>query len=510
MKKPVILIILDGWGVGPNADSNALHVAPTPTLEWISKNYPVTSLEASGINVGLPWGEAGNSEVGHLTLGAGKTLYQYYPLISLAIRDGSFYSRPALKNALDQAKKNGSTLHLAGLISKANTHSSLEHIQALLKMAQNEGVEKVKIHVIADGIDTPPGSFSETLHTLPQEKIATAIGRYYALDRDENWALTRSAYELLALGKGITTPDIAASAQTALSRIKSEQFLPALRAQDDAGIKDGDSLIFFNFRGDSMEQLARPFLDPSFSLFPSVHYEDLFVATMAPYGSCPEERCAFLPDTVKEPLGKVLADAGLAQMRLAETYRYSHVTKYFNGYNESAYPGEFRAIVPSTPTPHPEKTPALQTPAVTDRLIQAAQGGGFAFILANFPNADTMAHAGDFTATVAAASEIDAQIARILKATEPLAPYIIITSDHGNAEIMFDSATGRIQTGHKKSPVPFYLIGPEFRGKAFFNSENLLSSTAGSLSDVAPTILELLGVKKPESMTGSSLLISLI
>jgi 2,3-bisphosphoglycerate-independent phosphoglycerate mutase len=481
------------------------------TFKWLQDNYPVTSLQASGISVGLPWGEVGNSEVGHLTLGAGKVVYQYYPRITLAIRDKTFFSNEALKSSFDHAKKNNSAVNLVGLLSKGNVHASIEHLEALMKMAEQEGVP-LKLHLFADGKDMPPHTLEDMLKMVPLEKMSTLTGRYYAMDREGNWNLTEETYKAMTAGGGANVKDnLSEVIQTNYARGTSEEFLPPMRfGGDEKNIKDGDAIIFFNFREDSIRQLSSIFIDPAFDKFAHDNFKNLHVATMTRYKEEWSVPVAFPPDLVKTPLGKVISDAGLTQLRLAETYKYAHVTYFFNGYEEPPYKNEYRVVIPSEPIPHPDDHPEMMAGAITDRLIEAIQGRGFGFILVNYANADAIAHTGNYKASQEAVRVLDRELARVMKIAVNPDTVVLITSDHGNIEELLDPMTGRVETQHDPSPVPFYLVAEEFKGRKFMNQDNLRGETLGILSDVAPTILEIMKIQKPPEMSGESLLKDLL
>ena len=510
VRKTVVLVVLDGWGIGRKDDSNPIHIAELPTYRWVSENYPLTSLQASGISVGLPWGEIGNSEVGHLTLGAGKVLYQHYPRIMIAIRDGSFFENGALKNAFAHARKNNTSLNLVGLLSKANVHAAFEHLTALLKMAERESFDRIKLHLFADGKDSPPRSFEEIIMELPWEKIATLIGRFYAMDREENWQFTKRTYEAMTATNYPVTADVKGVLENTYTREGSEAYLPPLRLRPDAAIAENDAVIFFNYREDSVRQIAESFIRADFNKFPRVRVPNLYVATMTQYKKDFAVPVAFPPETIEMPLGYVVSAAGRTQLRLAETYKYAHVTYFFNGMREPSYKNEFRALIPSLQTPHPEREPKLRATAITDRLVSALNEQAFDFILVNYANPDTIGHTGNYDAGLAAAKVIDEELARIIKAIEGQDTVVVITADHGNLEEMLDATTGRTESQHDPNPVPFHLIGKEFKGRKFINSERLSLETNGVLSDVAPTILEILELPKPEEMNGRSLLQDLI
>lgn len=508
MKRTVVLVVLDGWGLGRDDESNPIYKVNPPVFARLAKDYPVASLQASGIAVGLPWGEVGNSEVGHLTLGAGKVIYQYYPRITMAIHDKSFFENEALTAAFAHAKKNGAAVNLAGLLSKGNVHASLEHLEALLEFAEKEGVP-VKLHLFADGKDMPPRTLGTLLKNVPVERVSSLTGRYYAMDREGSWNLTEEAYRAMTDAGGNRLEDFAAAIAANEAKGLSEEFLPALRGKN-APLADGDALIFFNFREDSIRQLAEAFVAKEFSHFSRKELRDVFITTLTHYKDGFDVPVAFPPEPVTDPLGKVVADAGMIQLRLAETYKYAHVTYFFNGYVEPPFSNEYRVLIPSEPIPHPDEHPEMMAVALTDRLTGAIEERAYDFILVNYANPDTIAHSGNYKAVAEAVRVIDRELGRVIAAAEHAGAAVLVTSDHGNAEELLDPMTGRIETQHDPNPVPFHLVAQEYKGRRFKNQENLRGETIGILSDVAPTILELLGVAQPADMTGRSLLRELI
>ncbi|RJP45016.1 2,3-bisphosphoglycerate-independent phosphoglycerate mutase [Candidatus Parcubacteria bacterium] len=510
MKRSVILIVLDGWGIGEENESNPVHVVKPKNLGWLAQTFPVTSLQASGISVGLPWGEVGNSEVGHLTLGAGKVIYQYYPRITLAIRDRSFFENQALKTACLHAKKNNSALNLVGLLSKGNVHAALEHIEALVELGKLEGVGKIRIHLFSDGMDSAPRSLRGFLEALPRDLVANLVGRYYGMDRNGNWQLTQVAYDLMTQTKNPVVKDPAPIIESTYGKELTEEYLPPMRLLDDSSIQDNDALIFFNFREDSIRQLSEAFIQKDFDKFPVKKFENLHIATMTRYEERFSVPVAFPPDHVESPLGKVLGDNGKTQLRLAETYKYAHVTYFFNGHLERPFKNEYRVLIPSISSPKPEEHPEMMASTITDRLIQAIETQGFDFVLVNYANSDTIAHTSNYQAALKAVEIVDGEIGRILKVGLNDETIIAITSDHGNIERVLNPLTGLPESQHDPSPVPFYLIGSEFKHKKFANWKTYARESSGALSDVAPTILELMGVAKPPEMTGRSLLSDLV
>ncbi len=509
-KKVTVLVVLDGWGIGRKDETNPLFIAQPPTFDWLQANYPTTSLQASGIAVGLPWGEIGNSEVGHLTLGAGKVLYQYFPKIMMAIQDGTFFDNAVLKAACEHAKKNNSAINFAGLLTKGNVHASIDHLKALIKMAEDEGVTKINLHLFADAKDTEPHTVQEFLKEIPAQYMASLIGRYYGMERNGNWRLTETAYQAMTGQTGPLVTDPTEIIEATYKQGTTEEYLPAIRFSEDKKIQDGDSLVFFNYREDSIRQIASAFIKKDFKEFMTVHFNDLYVATMTHYDDEFDVPVAFPADNVQEPIGKVLSDGGLTQLRLAETYKYAHVTYFFNGLREPPFPGEYRTLIPSYSSPHPEEHPQMMAEAITDRLVEAMTDHGFDFILVNYANPDTIAHTANYAAALEAIKVIDHQIARVIKAAESTDANLFITSDHGNIEKMIDEKTGEPESGHDASPVPFYLVVQQYKGKKFVNSDRLDLETLGSLADVAPTILEVMGIQKPDEMTGRSLIEGLI
>jgi len=510
MRKSVILIVLDGWGIGREDESNPIHVINPESFSWLNANFPVTSLQASGISIGLPWGEVGNSEVGHLTLGAGKIVYQYYPKITLAIKDKSFFENPVLKNAFRHARENNSGINLVGLLTKANVHASLEHVLALLKMADLEQVANVKLHLFADGKDSPPKTLLGFLGQLPKEKLATLIGRYYAMDRNQNWRLTETTYGTLTGEVGLLVTDPKEIIQANYQKGLTEEYLQPIRFGENKKIEENDSVIFFNYREDGLRQLTEAFALSDFDKFPVKKFQNLYIATMTRYEEKLPLPVVFEADTVEKPLGLVLSEAGKTQFRLAETYKYAHITRFFNGFREQPFKNEYRVLIPSIPTPHPEEHPELRASAITDRLVDAIQSSAFDFILVNYSNPDTIAHTSNYDASLKAVSVVDKEIGRILKVAINPKNALLITSDHGNIEEMLSPDVGLAESQHDPSPVPFYLVAPEFKGRKFLNWKNLANETMGTLADVAPTILELLNIPKPAEMTGRSLLEGLL
>ena len=505
-KRTTVLVVLDGWGIGANDASNPIYVVQPASFAWLYDNYPVTSLAASGIAVGLPWGEVGNSEVGHLTLGAGKVLYQYYPKIMMAIQDGSFFENKVLKDACAHAKETGGAINFAGLLTKANVHASLDHLKALIKMAEREKVPKINLHLFADAKDSPPHTLQSFLREVPRGYLASLMGRYYAMDRQGNWQATETAYRTMTGSFGPVVTDPTALIEENYARGTTEEYLSPLRFDDAKKIEDGDSLLFFNYREDSIRQLASAFIVKPFDKFATLDFKNLYVATMSHYDDSFTVPVAFPADTVNDPFGKVVSDRGLLQLRLSETYKYAHVTYFFNGLREAPFPNEYRTLVPSYESLHPEEHPEMMAKPITDRLVEAITNHTFDFILVNYANPDTIGHTADYNASLAAVRVIDREIGRVLKAAQDTDALLVITSDHGHIEEMISPITGLPESQHEANPVPFYLMGSEFKGKRFVNQKTLAAETMGSLADVAPTLLEAMHIPKPAEMTGRSVL----
>ena len=505
-KRTYVLIVLDGWGIGRNDESNPIYVAKPASFAWLHDHYPVTSVQASGIAVGLPWGEVGNSEVGHLTLGAGKVLYQYYPKIMLAIRDGSFFENKVLKDACAHARETGGAINFAGLLTKANVHASLDHLKALIKMAEQEKVPKINLHLFADAKDSPPHTVEKFLEEVPRQYLATLMGRYYGMDRQGDWRLTETAYQTMTGQSGRIVADPIPAIEANYTQGVTEEYLPPMRFAEDKKVQDGDALFFFNYREDSIRQLASSFIVKPFDKFATLDFKDLYVATMSHYDDSFNVPVAFPADSVDNPFGKVIADQGLIQLRLAETYKYAHVTYFFNGLREAPFENEYRTLIPSNESLHPEEHPEMMAKPITDRLVEAMENRAFDFILVNYANPDTIAHTADYNAGLEAVRVIDREIGRVLKMAESSGAFVAITGDHGNMEEMINPMTGLPESQHDPSPVPLYLMGAEFKGRRFPNQDSLAMETMGSLADVAPTLLEIMKIPKPPEMTGRSLL----
>ncbi len=509
-KRTLILLILDGWGIGKNDETNPIFQVQPKNINYLKANYPYAVLQASGIAVGLPWGEEGNSEVGHLNIGAGKVLYQNYPRITLAIRDNSFFENKAIKNAFEHSKKNNSAVNLIGLLTSANVHASLEHLENLIKFAEQENVPKINIHLITDGRDSPPQSAIEILKKIPfseKTKLASIGGRYYGMDRDKHWDRIEIHYKTL-IGEGETADNAENHIKNAYAKDLNDQYIfPVSIGPEKEFVKSGDSIIFFNFREDRMRQITEAFINENFDKFPVKNFSDLYVATMISYDEKFKTPIAFPKETVDNPLSKVLSYNEKMQFKIAETEKYAHITYFFNGQKELPFPNEYRMLIPSRNDVRHDNHPEMMAIEITSRIIEAIEEGGYDFILANFANPDMIAHTGNYEATIKAIEVVDEQIGKIMNSIFERNGVLMITSDHGNAERMFNPMTGEPETQHDMSPVPIHLAAKEYyhlKNESEINQAEKI--TVGILADVAPTILELMNIPKPKEMTGQSLL----
>jgi len=519
MYKPVVLVVLDGWGLGKAAKGNAIAEAKLPTIEKLNKFYPHTALQASGVSVGLPWGECGNSEVGHITLGAGKIIYQNMPRITMAIQSGEFFKNSEFLKAVEHAQQTGGDLHLMGLIGKGGVHSYMDHLYALLEFAKNQKVERLFLHIFTDGRDSPPNSGAESVMEIQKHikrfgvgKIATVCGRYFAMDRNNNWERIQKAYNLMTEGAGEKIADPAEYLRASyMKEVFDEYMEPAVvveNGQPIALIKKGDSVIFFNFREDRARQITKAFALPGFSKFKRDQIKDLYFVTMTQYEDNLPVKVAFPPAGVKESLGTILSKNNLAQLRIAETEKFAHVTYFFNGGAEDAFPGEDRIIVPSKATESFDKVPEMSAGEITEKVIEAINKEKYTFILLNYANADIVAHTANEKATIKAVQFVDKCLGELITAVLAKNGCLLITADHGNAEELINNLNGEKDTEHSINPVPVWFITSENHRKTPFpqSKDNDNPEAAGLLSDIAPTILELLNLKQPEEMTGESLL----
>ncbi len=508
VRRPLMLMILDGWGTNPACDQNAACLASTPRLDSLGEAYPHTQLEASGGAVGLPEGQMGNSEVGHLNIGAGRIVYQELSRIDLAIEQGDFFRNPVLFEAMARIRQKGGKLHLMGLLSDGGVHSHMEHLYALLQMARQQGLDDVCVHAFLDGRDTPPQSGADYLAQLEEyltrsgsARIATVVGRYFAMDRDHRWDRVEQAYRAMTEGIGRYFDSATAAIQQAYAEGQTDEFV-APCVIDGGGVPgtvdDGDGLIFFNFRGDRAREISRSFTEEGFSGFERRKKPRLsdFVC-LTEYDQTLALPVAFPPASYSAILGEVLATAGLTQLRIAETEKYAHVTFFFNGGNEEPFPGEDRVLIPSPKEVATyDQKPAMSAFEVTEEVLKRVSGGQYDVIVLNYANPDMVGHTGNLAAAVEAMEAVDVCVGRVVDTVLAAGGSLIITADHGNCEQM-RAADGSPHTAHTGNPVPLILVDPDRRQA---------SLRSGKLADIAPTMLELLNLPQPPEMSGRSLL----
>ncbi len=504
--RKVVLIILDGWGVSNTCECNAVAQAQTPNIDELMRNYPTCRLSASGESVGLMPGQMGDSNVGHLNLGAGRIVYQYVQLISRAIADGSFAANLELQRVMAHVRERGSALHLMGLLSPGGVHSHSEHLYALLRLAKASGLEKVFIHCFLDGRDVPPASAIPYMEELLEQaksigigRVATVIGRYWAMDRDNRWDRVEKAWQAMVQGEGRKNRDPVGAIKDAYERGETDEFvLPTVICEGDepvAVIQDGDGVLFFNFRADRARQLTRAFIDEDFTAFPR-RAPKVYFATMTRYDEEFDVPFAFPPQDMRNTLGEVVSRLGWKQLRIAETEKYAHVTYFFSGGQEDPFPGETRRLIPSPKVATYDLKPEMSALEVTDAVEEELAATDYRLVVLNYANLDMVGHTGIMEAAIKAVETVDRCVGRVVAAARRQGAYVIITADHGNAELMTDPDTEQPHTAHTLNQVPFILVG-----------DRKVALRDGILGDVAPTILDLYGVEKPVEMTGSSLII---
>ncbi len=501
---PVLLLILDGFGYREETESNAIAAAHKPNWDKLWREYPHTLINASEKFVGLPSKQMGNSEVGHLNIGAGRVVYQDLSRVDVAIEDGSFFTNPALLEAINTAKKNGSTLHILGLLSPGGVHSHENHIFAMLEMAARNGLSKVYLHAFLDGRDTPPKSAAQSLAALQERckalgvgKIVSMVGRFYAMDRDNRWERVELAYDLLTNSKAeYFATDALIGLEAAYARGESDEFVKPTCIGDASPMQDGDAVVFMNFRADRAREITRALTDPAFDGFSRSHFPKLgsFVS-LSNYGAEFTIPCAYSPESIHNDLGEYVAAQGLKQLRIAETEKYAHVTYFFSGGKEEPYAGEDRILVPSPRVATYDLQPEMSAYIVTDKLVDAILSRQYSLIVCNFANGDMVGHSGNMEAATKAIEALDACIGRAVNAMQSIGGEILITADHGNAEQMMDNSTHQAHTAHTLNPVPFLYIGRPAK-----------LSEHGSLQDIAPSLLSMIGLSKPPEMTGQSLI----
>lgn len=515
--RPVMLVIRDGWGERDEVEGNGVKLANTPYDDAWRLQYPWTLVRAAEKWVGLPMGQMGNSEVGHTNLGAGFVVRQDITIIDDSIDDGSFFENQVLAETYTAVRQRGTQLHLIGLLGSGGVHSHIRHEKALIEMARRMGVERVFCHLFTDGRDAPPQSaityardLQNALDQVGVGKIASVIGRYYAMDRDKRWERVQAAYELLTKGLGEPATDAFVAIQRSYDAGLTDEFIKPAIIVDSAQqplttVQDGDAVIFFNFRSDRGRELTQAFVLPEFSGFDHQQFKDLFYVTMTEYEKNLPVRIAFETDDVAVPLARVISDAGLAQFHSAETEKYPHVTFFFNGGREQPHPGEEWQVIPS---PRDVATydlkPEMSALGVRDAVLQAIESGKYDFILVNFANPDMVGHTGVIPAVITACEVVDAYTGSLIDALLKQGGAAIVMADHGNAELMIDPATGGPHTAHTTNPVPTFLIAaPEFG----LGKDQVSLREGGKLADIAPTILDLMGMQKPADMAGESLIV---
>ena len=502
-RRPVMLVVLDGWGWREDTANNAVRQAKTPTFDRLWAACPHGFLRTSGKDVGLPTGQMGNSEVGHLNIGAGRVVMQDLPRIDDAIASGEIAKAPAVTGLIAKLKASGGTCHLIGLVSPGGVHSHQNHAVALAKIMTAAGIPTV-VHALTDGRDTPPQAAAEYLKTFtaalpPSVKVVTVIGRYYAMDRDKRWERVSKAYEAIVAGAGAHFADPqSAIADAYANKVYDEFILPAVIG-GYAGMKDGDGVLCFNFRADRVREILGAMLDPSFSGFARTRTVKVAAAVgMAQYSEDLDKLMAtiFPPQSFPNILGEVVAGAHRTQLRMAETEKYPHVTYFLNGGREEPFEGEDRIMVPSPKVATYDLQPEMSAPELTDKAVAAIKSGKYDMIVLNFANADMVGHTGSIAAAVKAVETVDTGLGKIASAIEQMGGALLVTADHGNAEMMVDPETGGPHTSHTLNPVPLILMG----------AGNRIVVKEGRLADIAPTMLELMGLPKPAEMTGSSLM----
>ncbi len=508
LQAPVALVILDGWGIGDQQDTyNAIAQTETPHMDLLMEMYPNTTLTCSGEAVGLPEGQMGNSEVGHLNIGAGRVVYQELTRITKAIREGDFFTNPVLVKVVEQAKTHGGALHVMGLLSDGGVHSHIDHLFALLELAKRHGLTQVFVHGFLDGRDVPPSSALDYVEALEAKmaqigvgKIATIAGRYYAMDRDKRWERVETAYNALVLRQGEQAATAKEAVEQSYKAGKTDEFvLPTvIGGCGDCGIKENDGVIFFNFRPDRARELTRTFVDPEFNGFERKKgFFPLYFATMTQYDETLNVDVAYKPQYLKNTLGEVFAQGGYTQLRIAETEKYAHVTFFFNGGEEKPNENEERILIPSPKVATYDLKPEMSALEVTDKLVEEIKAGKHDLIILNFANGDMVGHTGVLEAAKQAVKTVDVCVGRVVEAIRARGGITCITADHGNAEIMLDHATGEPFTAHTTNEVPFILVSEKHRSATL---------RKGILADIAPTLLDLAGVTIPAEMTGKTLI----
>ena len=503
MKTPTVLIIMDGFALGEDTPGNAVQAAATPQLDYLFSQYPFCQLEASGLNVGLPDGQMGNSEVGHTNIGAGRVVFQDLPKISLAIQEGTFFQNPAYLEAIRACKENGTALHLMGLLSDGGVHSHITHLFALMDLAKAQGVEQLYIHAFLDGRDVSPSSgkgFMAQLQNKIQEiglgQVSVVSGRYYAMDRDSRWERLQKAYDAMVCSEGPFNPDPVQAIQASYDAGVTDEFMEPVVCCREGAIQAGDSVIFMNFRPDRAREITRALTDPDFtSLVRKKGFVPVqFVCTTEYDASLTNVSIAFPHEKLENIFGQYLSQLGLTQLRIAETEKYAHVTFFFNGGQEAVFPGEDRCLIPSPKVATYDLQPEMSAYAVTEEAVSRIKSGKYDVVILNFANCDMVGHTGVFEATVKAVETVDDCVGQVVSAVTEMGGVALITADHGNAEQMVD-AEGKPFTAHSTNVVPFCIVGADVHLRD------------GRLADIAPTMLDLMGLNQPAEMDGKTLIV---
>ncbi len=501
-----MLMILDGFGIRESKVGNAVKLANTPNIDKLMKICPTSIIHTSGLQVGLPEGQMGNSEVGHTNIGAGRIVYQELTRITKSIEDGDFFSIPEFVSAIENCKKHGSKLHILGLLSDGGVHSHIRHLYGLLELAKRKDFEDVYVHCFMDGRDTPPASGESYIVKLEEKmrekgvgKIATISGRFYSMDRDKRWQRVQKAYDALVNGEGNKATSAVSAIESSYQKEVFDEFVePTVIYSGDkpvAKIEKNDSVIFFNFRPDRARELTRTLVDPEFNEFETKNL-DLYYVTFTQYdATLPNVNIAFKPEKLVNTFGEYISKNGLTQLRIAETEKYAHVTFFFNGGEEKQYPGEDRILVPSPKVETYDMQPEMSAEEVTVKVVEAIKSGKYNSIILNYANPDMVGHTGSLEAAIKAIEKIDGCVQRVVDAVKEQNGVLLITADHGNAEQMIDEATGEPHTAHTTNPVPLILVG-----------KDNVRLKEGRLADLAPTMLEIMGLEKPQEMTGESLI----
>lgn len=501
-----MLMILDGFGINENEKGNAVKLANTPNIDKLMKTCPTTVIHTSGLQVGLPEGQMGNSEVGHTNIGAGRIVYQELTRITKSIENGDFFSIPELVAAIENCKEHNSKLHILGLLSDGGVHSHMRHLFAILELAKRKDFEDVYVHCFLDGRDTPPASGENYIAKLEEKmkekgvgKIASISGRFYAMDRDKRWQRIQKAYDALVNGIGNKATTAVSAIESSYQKEVFDEFVePTVIYSGDepvATIGENDSVIFFNFRPDRAREITRTLVDPEFNEFETKKLNLYYVCFTQYDETLPNVHIAFKPETLKNTFGEYISNKGLTQLRIAETEKYAHVTFFFNGGEEKQYPGEDRILVPSPKVETYDMQPEMSAEEVTQKVVEAIKSKKYNAIILNYANPDMVGHTGNLDAAIQAVEKIDDCVQRVVEAVNEVEGTLIITADHGNAEQMIDYKTGEPHTAHTTNPVPLILVGKDG-----------VKLKEGKLADLAPTMLEIMGLEKPEEMTGESLI----